>query len=57
MLYAQQEVLAEVLADPSTPIDGLMPHDLLFTDVMGLKTARTRDDFARALRAKSRRGR
>ncbi|MCX4239333.1 hypothetical protein [Paraliomyxa miuraensis] len=57
MLHAQQEVLGEVLADPRTPIDGLMPCDLLWLDVMKLKTARGREQFAKALRAKSRLGR
>lgn len=57
MLRAQQEVLGEVLADPRTPIDGLMPHDLLRLDVLKLKTARTQEHFSKALRAKSRLGR
>jgi hypothetical protein len=38
-------------------VDTLLPHDLLFTDVMTLVRARTREDFASALRAKSRLGR
>jgi hypothetical protein len=33
-----------------------MPLDLVFTNVMTLVKARTREDFARALRAKSRLG-
>lgn len=60
MLYAQQEVLGEVLRDMTgnlDVVDALMPHDLFFTDVMTLVRARTREDFARALRAKSRLGR
>lgn len=57
MLDAHREVLGEVLADPRIPIDGLMPHDLLRLDVMKLKTVRTREQFAKALRAKSRLGR
>jgi hypothetical protein len=57
MLYAQQQVLGEVLRGPVATFETLMPHDLLFTNVMSLVTARTREDFARALRAKSRLGR
>jgi hypothetical protein len=60
MLYAQQEVLGELLRGMTSSddvVDALMPHDLLFTDVMTLVRARTREDFARALRAKSRLGR
>jgi hypothetical protein len=57
MLYAQQEVLGEVLRGPVDAFATLMPHELLFTDVMTLVRARTREDFARALRAKSRLGR
>lgn len=60
MLYAQQEVLGELLrgmAGRDGVVDTLMPHDLLFTDVMTLVRARTREDFARALRAKGRLGR
>lgn len=60
MLYAQQEVLGELLRGMTGNdgvVDTLMPHDLFFTDVMTLVRARTREDFARALRAKSRLGR
>jgi hypothetical protein len=60
MLYAQQEVLGEVLGQMTGDLDvvyTLMPHDLFFADVMTLVRARTREDFARALRAKSRLGR
>lgn len=60
MLYAQQQVLGQLLRDLSGKrdvVDTLMPHDLLFTDVMTLVRARTREDFAQALRAKSRLGR
>jgi len=56
MLYAQQEVLGEALRGPVERFDTLMPHDLLFLDVMTLARARTREDFARALRAKGRLG-
>ena len=45
-----------VLREPTPRFDALMPHDLLFTDVMTLARARTREDFARALRAKTRLG-
>lgn len=37
-------------------VDGLMPADLICTDVLGLKRARTQADFEAALRAKSRLG-
>lgn len=57
MLYAQQEVLGELFRRPSAMFDAMMPHELLFTDVMALVRARTREDLARALRAKSRLGR
>jgi hypothetical protein len=57
MLHAQQEVLGEVLRGPAEPFEALMPHDLLFTNVLKLVKARSREDFARALRAKSRLGR
>ena len=57
MLYAQQEVLGELLRGPIDGVEALMPHDLFFTNVMTLVTARRREDFARALRAKSRLGR
>jgi hypothetical protein len=56
MLYAQQEVLGEVLRGLDEP-EALMPHELFFADVMTLVRARTREDFAKALRAKSRLGR
>lgn len=56
MLYAQQEVLGEVLRGLDEP-EALMPHDLFFANVMTLVRARTREDFAKALRAKSRLGR
>lgn len=57
MLYAQQEVLGEALRGPAHAFETLMPHDLLFTNVLKLVKARSREDFARALRAKSRLGR
>jgi hypothetical protein len=57
MLYAQQEVLGELLRGPVEEFETMMPHDLVFTDVMTLVRARTREDFARALRVKSRLGR
>lgn len=56
MLYAQQEVLGELLRGPVEAFESMMPHELVFTDVMTLVRARTREDFARALRAKSRLG-
>ena len=37
-------------------VECLMPHDLMRTDVLKLKRARTREDFDAALRAKSRLG-
>jgi len=37
-------------------LDYLMPHDLLCTDALKLKRAQTREDFAKALCAKSRLG-
>jgi hypothetical protein len=58
MLYAQQEVLGEALRGPVDAFEALMPHELcFFGSVMSLVRARTRDDFARALRVKSRLGR
>lgn len=57
MLYAQQEVLGEVLRGPIERVEGLMPGDLLFTNVLSLVKARSREHFAKALRAKSRLGR
>lgn len=57
MLYAQQEVLGEVLRGPVEPFDALMPHDLCCFGVMSLVRSRTREEFARALRVKSRLGR
>jgi hypothetical protein len=57
MLYAQQDVLGEVLRSSTLALDTLMPHELLFTNVLSLVRARSREDFARALRAKSRLGR
>lgn len=56
MLQAQREVLGDVLAGPVERLETLMPLDLVFTNVMTLVKARTREDFARALRAKSRLG-
>lgn len=57
MLRAQQDVLGELFCQPPERFDALMPHDLLFTNVISLVRARTRDQFARALRVKSRLGR
>jgi hypothetical protein len=56
MLHAQRVVLGELLRGPVDRFDTLMPADLLHTDVMSLARANTRDDFARALRAKRRLG-
>ncbi len=56
MLHAQREVLGEVLRGELETLGTLMPNDLLLLNVLKLKTARTREDFARALRAKSRLG-
>lgn len=57
MLYAQREVLGEVLQGPVERFESRMPHELFFTNVLSLVRAHTRQDFARALRAKSRLGR
>ena len=57
MLYAQQAVLGELLRGPVEGVEAMMPCDLLVMDVMNLVRARTREDFARALRVKSRLGR
>lgn len=57
MLYAQQQVLGEALRGPVEAFEALMPHELCFFGVMSLARARTREDFARALRVKSRLGR
>jgi len=57
MLYAQQEVLGEVLRGSVGPFEVLMPHDLCFFGVLSLVRSRTREEFARALRVKSRLGR
>lgn len=50
---------AEVFAEIARPeiVERLMPHDLLITDALKLKRARSRDDFVAALRARSRLGR
>ncbi len=56
MLYAWQQVLGEVLSLPSTVLDPLMPADVLHPNVLALKKPRNRDDFAKALRARSRLG-
>jgi hypothetical protein len=50
---ALNQVLLEI--KPSVA-ETLMPHDLLDTSVLALKRATTREDFAAALRAKSRLG-
>lgn len=47
------EVIAEI---PLEEVETLMPHDLMCADALKLKRATTREDFAAALRAKSRLG-
>ncbi len=56
MLHAMQEVLAEVMSKPLEMLEGLMPHDVMPRDLLKLKKARTRADFAKAMRARSRLG-
>lgn len=56
LLHAMQEVMSEVLSKPLEVIDGLMPHDVLPRDLLTLKKARTREDFAAAMRKRSRLG-
>lgn len=47
------DVLTEIPLDAAAP---MMPHELMCTDALKLKRAHTREDFAAALRAKSRLG-
>jgi hypothetical protein len=53
-LAALEVVLVEVLASKNA--DYLMPHDLLDLSALELVRAQTTDDFAKALRVKSRLG-
>jgi hypothetical protein len=49
--------LGEALAAlPSAVIDTLMPHDLVFPKVMGVKSAKTVDEVRSALLVRSRLG-
>ncbi len=58
LMYAWQDVLREVLSLPSSTLEAWMPSDFVhFRELLRLKTARTRGDFSKALRARSRLGR
>ena len=53
-LQALAAVLERVFEDRPEGVDHLMPSDLFFPNVFRLKTARTVEDFTRALAMKSR---
>ncbi|HEY4223731.1 MAG TPA: hypothetical protein VGO62_20380 [Myxococcota bacterium] len=56
-LAAWVDVVSSALAVPDETIDTLMPHDFVHADVLKLKTAHSKEDFAAALMRESRLGR